>query len=223
MRRFGLSMVAAVTLLVFTAGTALADFTPVYKFSLSETKVNANPQLTFHLEFDRDDEEIGMFTGTLPRGFRIATDEAIANDEEIGAGQITIAGGPGCRPGSPTPDARVPATINAVFKEKDRTDAEIDEGVWAVWFLDIEPVNRVRLLVKKDPVTLGWTVSGAPDPGDNTCNPLTADLNIYPKSEGGVPVVMNPRLPRKKKFTATITSQDSPAVATFVQYINITS
>lgn len=220
MRRFGLAVVAAVTLLVFTASAALAEFTPIYKFSLSDKKVNANPQLTFRLEFDREDEEIGLFTGTLPRGFKIAADEAIADGEQIGAGQITIAGGPGCRPGSPTPDARVPATINATFYENDRTDDEIDAGVHAVWKLDLEPLNRVRLLVSGSPST-GWTVSGAPDPSDNTCNPLTADLNIYPKSESGVPIVLNPPLARKKKFTATITSQDSPAIATFVQYINI--
>lgn len=222
MRRFRLASLGAAILLVFGAGTALADFTPIYKFSLSDKKVNANPQLTFHLEFDRDDEEIGLFTGTLPRGFKIAADAAIPDGEQIGAGQITIAGGIGCRPGSPTPDARVPATINATFYEKDRTDEETDSGVYSVWFLDLEPLNRVRLLVTGSPST-GWSVSGAPTPSDNTCNPLTADLNIYPKSEGGVPVVVNPPRARKKKFTATISSQDSPAIATFIQYITIVS
>lgn len=209
-------------LVVLLAVPAFADFSPVFKLSLSDTKVNGNPQLTFHLEFDRDDEEIGLFTGRLPRGFKIAPDEAIANDEQIGSGQITIHGGPGCHPSSPSDEPRAPITVNATFLEKDRTDEEVDAGVHSVWFLDLEPLNRVRLIVRGSPST-GWTIEGAPTPSDNTCNPLTADLNISPKSESGVAVVTNPPRARKKKFTATITSQDSPAVANFVQYINITS
>ncbi len=219
MKRF-LTAALSCTLVAIFAPPAYADFSPVFKLSLSDTKVNGNPQLTFHLEFDREDEEIGLFTGRLPRGFKIAADEAIANDEEIGSGQITIHGGPGCHSQSPSDDPRAPITVNATFVEKDRTDDEIDAGVHSVWHLELH-VNRVRLLVTGSPST-GWTIEGAPNPSEGTCNPLTADLNINPKSESGVPVVTNPALPRKKKFTATITSQDSPAVANFVQYINIT-
>ena len=221
MKRLRHAGIVAIVLLAFGAGPAFADFSPVFRLSLSDTSKNGNPQLTFHLEFDRDDEEIGLFTGRLPRGFKIAADADIPNDEEIGSGQITIAAGPGCHPSSPTGDPRAPLTIDATFLEKDRTDEEIDEGVHAIWFLDIEPLNRVRLKVKGSPST-GWEISGAPSPSDGTCNPLTADLNISPKSTGGVPVVTNPPRARKKKFTATITSQDSPAIAEFVQYINIT-
>ena len=221
MKRFRQTGIAAIVLLVFGAGPAFADFSPAFTLSLSDTKIKGNPQLTFHLEFDAEDEEIGLFTGRLPRGFKIAPDEAIPNDEQIGNGQITITGGPGCHPSNPTGEPKAPVTINATFKEKDRTDDEIDAGVHAVWFLDIEPVNRVRLLVKGSPTT-GWTIEGAPTPSDNTCNPLTADLNISPKSTGGVAIVTNPPRATRKKFTATITSQDSPAIANFVQYITFT-
>lgn len=221
MKRLRSAGIAAIVLLVFGAGPAFADFSPVFKLSLSDTKINGNPQLTFHLEFDRDDEEIGLFTGRLPRGFKIAADDAIANDEVIGSGQVTIAAGPGCHPQNPTGEPRGPVTIPAEFVEKDRTDDEVDAGVHAVWFLNLEPLNRVRLLVKGSPST-GWEISGAPSPSDGTCNPLTADLNIFPKSEAGVPIVTNPPRATRKKFTATITSQDSPAIANFVQYITFT-
>jgi hypothetical protein len=226
-----LVLMALTVAMALMAGAAQAAFAPKFTVELSDTKKLGNPALTFHLEFAEDDEEIGLFTGIIPKGFVIAGDDAIPpvmdeagreKGEEIGSGEITIAAGPACRPG---PEGGIPfktnATIPATFYERSRTDEEVDAGVHAVWFLDIEPANRVRLLVKGSPL-LGWTVSGAPTPSDNTCNPLVADLTINSTSESGVKIITNPKKPGKKKFMADISSQDSAAVAHFEQIITIT-
>lgn len=221
----------ALTLAIsLVAGVAHAEFTPKFTVKLDNTKVGGNPSLNFLLEFDAEDDEIGTFTGYIPKGFTIATDEEIPpvmigpreRGEEIGSGTISIKAGPDCRPG---PEGAIPvgaqAIVPATFYERTRTDEEVDAGVVAVWFLDLEPANRVRLLVKGSPTT-GYTVSGAPDPSDNTCNPLTADLTINAQSESGVPIITNPKKAGKKKFMADISSQSSPEIAHFEQFIVIT-
>ncbi len=214
--------VAALMAVVLTAGAALADFSPQFSMKLSDTKAAANPNIEFHMEFDAEDEEIGLFTSKIPAGYDIAPDSAIENGDVIGGGEITITAGPGCRPG---PEGAIPVafpvTVTATFEERDRTDEEADSGVHSVWFLDLEPLNRVRLLITGS-ATQGWTVSGAPDPSDNTCNPLTVDLTINGTSDGGVPVITNPTKPGKYVFNAEISSQDSAAVAKFKQPVKIT-
>lgn len=211
-------------------GPAQAEFTPKFTVTLSDTKALGNPSLTFHLEFDREDEEIGNFIGYIPKGFDIASDDAIAattdpagreKGEEIGSGEISIAAGPTCNPSSPVQDPREPITIPATFYERSRTDDEIDAGVHSVWLLDLEPANRVRLLVTGSKLT-GWKIEGAPTPSDHTCSPLTADLTINATSESGVPIITNAKKPGPKKFMADIVSQDSPTIAHFEQLITIT-
>ncbi len=221
--------------LALTATAAYADFTPKFELALSDLKVNANPTFDIHLEFDAQDEEIRSFKMTIPKGFVIASDEDIPaqagpipsreerSGEEIGGGSVTIQAGPDCRPG---PEGAIPVSApvtidDATIYERSRTDEEADAGVHAVWFLDIEPLNRVRLLVTGDPTT-GWTVEGAPTPSDNTCNPLTVDLQINGKSESGIPVITNPAKPGKKTFLVEIGSQDSPSVAVFKPAFKIT-
>jgi hypothetical protein len=223
--------IAAGLVVALLAQAAFAAFAPKFTVALSDTKVKGNPEMKFHLEFTADDEEIGLFTSTLPKGFVVATDEQIPQvngptgsekGEVIGGGNITIHGGVDCRPG---PEGAIPlgtdVDIAATFYERTRTDEEADSGVVAVWFLDIEPLNRVRLLVKGSPTT-GYTVSGAPTPSDNTCNPLVVDLTINAKSESGVPIVTNPAKKGKYLLTADIASQDSPTVAHFENVVKIT-
>ena len=221
MRRKMLVSVALGLAGALTAGVALADFSPKFDLKLSDTKVKGNPGLDIHLEFDAEDEEIGNFSMKIPAGFKVTPDAKIPNDEEVGSGEVTIEAGPACRPG---PEGGIPvsapATVPATIKEKDRTDEEIDAGVKTVFLLDLEPVNRVRLLITGN-AKKGWTMSGAPTPSDNTCNPLIADLKINPKSSSGIPLVKNPAKKGLYKFVATITSQDSPEVATFVEKFKI--
>lgn len=215
-------LVATAVASLAVAGTALADFSPTFELKTSSTKVAENPTLDIHLEFDEEDEEIGNFKMTLPKGFDIAADDAIANDEVIGGGKVTIEAGPACRPG---PEGAIPlsaaVTLDAEIVEKDRTDEEADAGVHSVWFLDLEPANRVRLLVTGSPET-GWTVEGAPTPSDNTCNPLTVDLKIEGKSASDVPVITNPVTPGKKVILTEIFSQDSPEIAVFKTKVKYT-
>jgi hypothetical protein len=229
MRRKALVTVALGLAGALTAGVALADFTPKFDLKLSNTKVKGNPAFDIHLEFDENDEEIGNFSMKLPKGFNVAADEKIPNaatpaesDEEIGSGNVIIEAGLACRPG---PEGGVPASapveIPATIYEKARSDEEADAGVHAVWLLDLEPLNRVRLLVTGS-AKKGWTVSGAPTPSDNTCNPLTVDLTINDKSESGVPLVTNPKKKGTYKVVATITSQDSPALQKFTEKVKIT-
>ncbi len=223
-------------------GAAQADFTPVFSMELSDTKVLAHPEISFHLEFDAEDEEIGDFKATLPKGVYIASDDEIPDEacdpagnrqlpsplrsentcgETIGEGTIDIAAGPGCRIGGSGSPGSTQVTVTPTFYEVPRTDEEADSGVHAVWFLDIEPLNRVRLLIRGD-IKSGWTVQGAPTPSDATCNPLTVDLKIFAESESGVPILTLPKKPGTKIFMADIQSQDSPTIAHFEVPIKIT-
>ncbi|HEX2240901.1 MAG TPA: hypothetical protein VHJ82_07165 [Actinomycetota bacterium] len=228
--------------LVFSmmGGVARADFTPNFSMELSDTKVLGHPQIDFHLEFDAEDEEIGNFKATLPKGYYIASDEEIPDEacdlagnqqlpnrsentcgETIGSGVIDIAVGPGCRIGGSGSPGSTQLNIDATFYEVPRTDEEADSGVHAVWFLDIEPANRVRLLIRGD-IKTGWTIEGAPTPSDATCNPLTVDLTINSESESGVPILTNPKKAGTKNWMADIQSQDSPTIAHFEVPITIT-
>ncbi|MFN2588055.1 MAG: hypothetical protein ABR613_08055 [Actinomycetota bacterium] len=233
MRKRALAIGGVATALTMLAGVAYADFSPAFDLTLSDTKINANPNFDIHLEFDENDEEIRNFKMTIPKGYVIAGDEDVPEEPfipgrqersgaDIGGGTVTIAAGPDCRPG---PEGGIPVkqnvTIQAEIYERSRTEEEADAGVHAVWFLDLEPANRVRLLVTGSPLT-GWVVEGAPTPSDNTCNPLVVDLTIEGKTPDGVPVITNPAKPGKAKFTAQIESQDSPAIAAFTEVFKIT-
>ncbi|MGH2747642.1 MAG: hypothetical protein ACRDKB_06930 [Actinomycetota bacterium] len=213
--RKAIVIVAAGLALLLMAGVALAKFEPKLELKLSDTKVKGHPAFDIHLEFAEDDDEIGLFTMMVPKGFDVAPDDAIEEDELLGGGTIEIAFGPGCRPdtGSVFP-VRPTIEVSADILEKDRTDEEQDAGVHAVWFLDLEPLNRVRLLIEGSKKT-GWTVSGAPTPSDNTCNPLIVDLTINAESESGVPLVTNHKKPGKKVFKVDITNQDGSETAHF--------
>lgn len=202
-----------------TAGVALADFTPEFDLTLSDKKVKGNPALDIHLAFDENDEEIGNFSMYIPKGFNIAADAKVPNDEEIGGGDITIEAGPKCTSGGQAPVGG-PVPVSATIFEKGRTDEEVDAGVKAVWLLDLEPLNRVRLLVTGSKKK-GWTVAGAPTASPHTCNPLIVDLTINAKSESGVPLVINSAVKGVHKVVATITSQDSPETAVFVEKVRL--
>jgi hypothetical protein len=233
MKSKALAIGGLATALTMLAGVAQADFAPKFELALSDTKVGANPNFDIHLEFAENDEEIANFKMTIPKGFDIASDDEIADEPfipgreersgaDIGGGTVTIAAGPACRPG---PEGGIPlkqnVTIQAEIYERSRTDDEADAGVHAVWFLDLEPANRVRLLVTGSPET-GWVVEGAPTASDNTCNPLLVDLTIEGKTADGTPVITNPLKPGKAKFKAEIFSQDSPSIAVFKPIFKIT-
>ena len=233
MRKKALAIGGLAAALTMLAGVAYADFTPAFDLTLTDTKVKANPNFDIHLEFDENDEEIANFRMMIPKGFVIASDEDIPHEEaapnqparsgaDIGGGTVVIAAGPDCRPG---PEGDVPVkqnvTINAEIYERSLSDEEADAGAHAAWLLDLEPANRVRLIVTGSPTT-GWTVEGAPTASDQTCNPLTVDLTIEGKTADGIPVITNPKKKGKAVFTAEIYSQDSPSIAVFKEVFKIT-
>lgn len=228
---FAATVVATLAL----GGAAFAKFEPKFDLELSDLSRGGNPQADIHLEFAADDEEIGNFKMMLPKGTVVASDEDVPDKagpfpgrpersgEVIGGGTVLIRGGVDCRPG---PEGAVPVgapvELEATIYERPRTDEEQDLGVHAVWFLDLEPANRVRLLVTGSPQT-GWTIEGAPSPSDNTCNPLTVDITINSKSESGVPIITNPTKGKKMVVRAEIESQDSPEVAKFKKVFKLTN
>jgi hypothetical protein len=217
------TILTGVLVLFGSSAFAQGDFSPTIEFGLSDTRVKANPQMTVKVVQEAGEEELQHVTLTIPKGFTLPGDEAIANDDQLGAGTININVGPGCRgdvpPEGDPAKARVdlPATLN----EKDRTEEQIQSGIWAVWNLDISGVTNIDLAITGS-VKTGWKLDGDIPPNDNTCPPFSFDLNINSQSTAGVPILVNPKKPGKKVFTATFTSLDSPTSITLKQPIKIT-
>ena len=188
-------------------------------FSLSDTRVKANPQMKLTVEQDNNEEELATVVLKIPAGFKLPTDAAVPNNDQLGSGTINIHGGPGCRPGAPQ-DADAPITAPATINERDRTDEQQDLGVYAVWLLDISGVTNVPLVITGSRAA-GWTLTGEIAPNDNTCPPFSFEVNINSQSASGVPIIKNPGVAGKKVFKATFTSADSPASVTIRQPIRI--
>src|SRR5687767_8996971 len=105
-------VVAALTLAIdvpaFALHASAADFSTELSFDLLDTRIKANPQMTLTLAQENGEEELGHVTLKIPAGFRLPSDAAVPNEDQIGAGEINIAAGPGCRPGAPTTEAKAP-------------------------------------------------------------------------------------------------------------------
>jgi hypothetical protein len=213
---------ALAVVLAFPALAAAGDFTPEFSFALSDTRIKANPQMTLKLAQENGEEELAHVTLRIPAGFKLPSDAAVPNGDQIGSGSITIAAGPGCRPGAPVGDAKSPVTAPATVKEQDRTDEQSDAGVFAVWVLDISGVTKVPLEIRGSRAT-GYTFDGDITPNDNTCPPFSFELKINSQTTSGVPVLKNPRHAKRYKFSATFTSADSPATVTIPQVLKITA
>jgi hypothetical protein len=203
-RRFLALVAMAVSLaLVGVEDAAAAEFTPTITFTPSDLKTSANPSLQIKLEQNAGEEELQTVQLELPAGFKLPTDTQIPNDSALGSGQITIQVGPGCRPGGP-PGFYGPANISVKIVEKDLTSAESAEGGVAVWFVDLEPVTRVRLLVKGS-TTNGYTLTGNIPPNDNTCPPFAFSATINKTAPNGVPIITNPETGGTYTLGATFT------------------
>jgi hypothetical protein len=200
-----------------------ADFSPTMTFELSDTTVNANPEMKVHVEQDSaDEEELSHVTLRIPKGFNLPADEAIAGGSTLGTGEIVIHGGFDCRPG---PEGGIPVgadlTLPASLTETDRADEQADRGVYAVWNLDISGVAEIVLEITGSLKT-GWTLDGDIPANDNTCPPLVFDMTVDAQSSDGVAILTNSRVPKQHKFGATFTSAQSPATVTIVQKIKLT-
>ena len=225
--RLALCTAAATALAV--GGAAHAQFAPTFELTVTPTKVKANPTFETKLRFAESDAEIGLYTLKVPAGYTVAPDSAVPDvpgrpgrpqGDLLGDGTVTIAAGPGCRSASFS-SAKRPVTIAARIYERPVAPAEKAKGAVAVWVLDIEPLNRVRLLVSGSPAK-GYTISGAPTPSDNTCNPLSVDLRIKGVTERGVKLLTNPSTPGARTFTAVIEDQDGTQRASYDRTVTTT-
>src|SRR6266511_3911230 len=95
----------------------------------------------------------------IPHGFKLPPDSAIDDGEKLGQGSITIALAPACS---------TTETVNVNIVERNRTQAEKNAGVYAVWVVDLHPVTTIDLKIKGNP-TNGWKATGAIAPNDATC------------------------------------------------------
>lgn len=216
-------LVPALALVIaFPALAAAGDFSPEFSFELSDTRIKANPQMTLKLSQESGEEDLAHVTLKIPAGFKLPPDAKVPDQDQIGSGSITISGGPGCRPGAPVGDAKAPVTAPATLKEQDRTDEQVDAGVFAVWVLTIPGVTNVPLEIRGSRA-LGYTFDGDIAPNDNTCPPFSFELKVNSQTTSGVPVLKNPRLAGRYKFSASFTSADSPATVTIPQRIKITA
>lgn len=209
--------------LMFFGSSAFAqgDFSPTIEFGLSDARVKANPQMNVKVVQEDGEEELSHVTLTIPKGFTLPGDDAIENDNQLGAGTININAGPGCRADFPEGGAKAPVDLPATLNEKDRTEEQIQNGLHAIWNLDISGVTNIDLAITGS-VKTGWKLDGDIPPNDNTCPPFSFDLNINSQSVSGVPLLVNPKKAGKKAFSATFTSLDSPQTVTIKQTIKIT-
>ncbi len=214
-------LLAGVLLAVPVAhANAQGDFSPKMTFTLSDTKVKANPSMDIHVEQDANEEELGHVTLRIPKGFNLATDEAIPDGTTIGEGNISIHVGPSCHPSFPADGATAAANLPAEISEVDRTDEQVDEGVWSVWHVDVR-VTRFDLVVTGSPAS-GFVLDADIPGNDGSCPPLTFDASIVAATDDGTPILTNPKRAGNKTFSGTFSSQTSPATVTITQVIKIT-
>jgi hypothetical protein len=217
-----LSVVLVTLLFVLPGIAAAADFSPKISSKLSTRKVKKTTAMKVHVEQDEGEEELAHVTLGIPRGFRIPKDAQVEDGDVLGSGEIFIEAGPACSPG---PEGAIPVSgqvnLPATLEEMDRTDEEADAGVWAVWVLDIQGVTRINLTITGGP-RRGFKLDGDIPPNNFTCPPFVFDLTIQKKSEGGVPILKNPRKAGRYVFSSKFQSLDSGAVVTIRQRIKIT-
>lgn len=214
------SKLAAISLAIPLAivGSAWAkEFTPTMSFGLNPAKVNANPELAIKVEQDAGEQELGHVILQVPKGFRLTGDAKIEDGTQLGAADLAIDAGPGCAGGAGTAPATFP---DRQIVERDRTDEEADRGVKAVWVVDLRPVTTIPLEVTGSP-RAGWKLEGDIPSNPFTCPPLLFDGLIFAKTDGGVPIVKNPRKPGRYVFSGTFFSQESPAKKTIRQTLKI--
>ena len=209
------ALTAALALPATVAGAA--DFSPTISFELSDTKIGANPELNMTVEQEEGEEELARVELKLPKGFKLPKDALIPNGTRLGTANIVIDAGPRCNGQA----GSAPATLSdRPILEQDRTDAQADSGVVAVWVVDIRPVTSIPLEITGGR-RKGWTLAGDIPPNQFTCPPFTFNATIN-QTAGDVPIVKNPNVAGAKVFSATFTSLDSPTSVTIQQSITIT-
>jgi hypothetical protein len=211
--------IATVLCVLLVAGAAIAgNFSPKIKFTLSTTKIKGNPSINVKVEQNDGEEELKHVTLRIPKGFTLAGDAKIPNNTTLGTGEILIAAGPNCHPSGGSIPIKQQVPLPVTLKELDRTDEQSDQGIKAIWVLDVT-ATKINLAVTGSK-TKGWTLDGDIPPNDGTCTPFTFEMTINAKA-GNVPIIKNPTKPGKYVFSATFYSLDSPATVTLRQPVKI--
>jgi hypothetical protein len=213
-RRFAVALAGSLALGVVAPAHA-GDFSPSTKFSLSSTKVKANPKVKVTVSQDSGEESIKSIEFDIPAGFRLPRDAAVADGEELGSGHIAVAlAFLGC-----SGDAQ--ATFDATITERDRTEDEANQGVKAVWVVDLQFI-QIDLLIYGG-VKTGWQIKGDVPENDATCPPFTAKVALNKKSsDTQTPIWRNSRTAGKYRLKAIYTST-SDSTSTTKQRVKIHS
>jgi hypothetical protein len=212
------AIATALPLAFGAVSSSAADYSPSLKFSLSPKKVKANSQLRIQVGQDTGEEELGHVTLKIPAGFKLPGDSAIEDGDELGVADLAIDAGPRCAGQTPV---SAPASFpDRQIYEQDRTDEQADEGVKAVWVVDLQPVTTIPLELTGN-TRKGWKLDGDIPANQFTCPPLTFDGTIFKKSAGGVTITKNPKKPGIYAFKGTLFSAESPIKKTITTKVRL--
>lgn len=192
----------AVTLVagLLTPSVASATFAPTVTFSLASFKAGANPKVDARIAQAAGEEPIDKVTFLLPAGFRFPDDASINDGELLGQGEFTTSAAPLCSPA-------FQQTFGATAHERDRTAGEIQQGVTAVWVVDLGIVQVD--LVFTQTASGGWRAIADVPNSPVVCPPatLTATLNET-SADSGTPIWRNPEKPGNYTLTSIVDSTE---------------
>ena len=211
MKRFrrAAALVAGTVVLGLFGEAGAVDFSPTIRFTLGDNRSGYPTDMRVVVQQDQGEEELGYVEIRIPPGFALATDEQLQHDEQIGSGVIEIHGGPRCAGQSPV---SLPARVPVKIMEKDRTSKDIADGAKAIYFVDLEPVTRIRLQVK-GAVDRGWVLEGVIPGNAQTCPPLTFDASFFKHAaRSQTPILTNPRYGGAYQFGARFTGQSGSTI-----------
>jgi hypothetical protein len=168
-------------------GLASGAFAPTVRFAPGSLKAGANPKVDFRIAQQAGEEPVSKVTFLMPRGFRFPSDAALADGEILGSGQFTTAMAPLC-------SASMQQSFDSVAKERDRTQEDIQQGVWDVWVVDLG-VAHVDLVFTRLPKG-DWRAVAVVPTNPLVCPPdvLAASLNRV-SSGSHTAIWGNPRKP----------------------------
>src|SRR5205807_8139734 len=104
------------------------------------------------------------------------------------------------------------ATVNVKINERNRTTAEKNAGVYAVWVVDLHPVTTIDLKWKGN-VTAGWTGTGSIPQNNAYCPPFSFHVTINKvSSTSHTKIVQNPAKAGNYIFKITFTGVNGDKV-----------
>jgi hypothetical protein len=185
--RVRLAGVPAVLVALATPGAGWAAFRPSIAFSPASRVAGSNPRLDVKITQPAGDEPISDVTFYMSRDFRFPPDAAIADGETLGSGRFTTAIGPVCQ-------QSLQQTFDSTARERDRTQQEIQQGVWTVWVIDLGAV-KVDLVITRLPDGSWRSVAQVPT-SPAVCPPATLTASLQQTSSvSHVPIWRNPKRP----------------------------